>query len=202
MVWQDSRFSGGQRDGIAYSQSTDGGLTWSTPVQLNQAPAVQAFVPTVHIRDDGTIGVTYFDLRNNTTAPTLLADYWLVQSADGVAWTETHVAGPIDYATAPDARGLFLGDYMGLTSIGTTFVPVYGLTNPGNLDDRTDIFATLASRVAVAKSMGAGVPASAGPPTDALALTPELERAFADSVQRTVERRREPRLDRAPDPAR
>ncbi len=202
MVWQDSRFSGGQRDGIAYSQSTDGGLTWSTPVQLNQAPAVQAYVPTVHIRDDGTIGVTYYDLRNNTTAPTILADYWLVQSADGVTWTETHVAGPIDYATAPDARGLFLGDYMGLTSIGTTFVPVYGLTNPGNLDDRTDIFATLASRVAAAKSMGAGVPASAGPPTDALALTPELERAFADSVRRTVERRREPRLDRAPDPAR
>ena len=121
MAWQDSRFSGGQRDGIAYSQSTDGGLTWSTPVQLNQAPAVQAFVPTVHIRDDGTIGVTYYDLRNNTTAPTILADYWLVQSADGVTWTETHVAGPIDYATAPDARGLFLGDYMGLTSIGTTF---------------------------------------------------------------------------------
>ena len=70
MVWQDSRFSGGQRDGIAYSQSTDGGLTWSTPVGLNQAPAVQAFVPTVHIRDDGTIGVTYYALRNNTTAPT------------------------------------------------------------------------------------------------------------------------------------
>ncbi len=202
MVWQDSRFSGGQRDGIAYSQSTDGGLTWSTPVQLNQAPAVQAFVPTVHIRDDGTIGVTYYDLRNNTTAPTILADYWLVQSADGVTWTETHVAGPIDYATAPDARGLFLGDYMGLTSIGTTFVPVYGLTNPGKLDDRTDIFATLASRVAAAKSMGAGVPAAVGPPTDALALTPGLERAFTDSMQRTIERRREPRLDRAQDPAR
>ena len=91
---------------------------------------------------------------------------------------------------------------MGLTSIGTTFVPVYGLTNPGNLDDRTDIFATLASRVAAAKSMGAGVPAAVGPPTDALALTPELERAFTDSVQRTIERRREPRRDRAPDPAR
>lgn len=202
VVWQDARFSGGQRDGVAYSQSIDGGLTWSVPVPLNRVPGVQAFLPTVHIRDDGTIGVTYYDLRNNTTEPSILADYWLVQSADGVTWSETHVAGPLDYATAPNARGLFLGDYMGLTSMGTTFVPVYGLTNPGNLDDRTDIFATLASRVAAAKAIGEGTRAAAGPPTDALELTPELERAFADSVRRTIERRREPRLDRVPEPAR
>ena len=190
IVWQDSRFSGGQRDGVAYSRSTDGGLTWSVPVQLNRVAAVQAFLPTVHVRDDGTVGVTYYDLRNNPAEPTILADYWLVQSADGIVWTETHVAGPFDYATAPYARGLFLGDYMGLTSIGTTFVPVYALTNPGNLDDRTDIFATLASRIAAAKEADAGVPAFAGPPTDALVPTPDLERAFADGVRRTIERRR------------
>lgn len=202
IVWQDSRFSGGQRDGVAYSRSTDGGLTWSVPVQLNRVPAVQAFLPAVHVRDDGTVGVTYYDLRNDTAASSIITDCWLVQSADGVTWTETHVAGPFDYSTAPYARGLFLGDYMGLTSIGTTFVPVYGLTNPGNLDDRTDIFATLASTIAAAKEADAGVPAFAGPPTDAIVPTPELARAFAESVRRTIERRREPRGDRAPDSAR
>ena len=45
IVWQDSRFSGGQRDGVALSRSLDGGLTWTTPVQLNRVPAVQAFLP-------------------------------------------------------------------------------------------------------------------------------------------------------------
>ena len=84
-VWQDARFSSGVRDGIAFSRSADGGLTWSAPVRINTDPAVQAFVPTIHVRTDGTIGVTYYDLRSNTANPaTLPTDYWLTRSTDGV----------------------------------------------------------------------------------------------------------------------
>ena len=65
VAWQDSRFSGGQRDGIAMTQSSDGGVTWSAPVQVNADTTVQAFTPTINVRADGAIAVTYFDLRNN-----------------------------------------------------------------------------------------------------------------------------------------
>ena len=65
VVWQDSRFSGGALDGIAFSLSQDGGLTWSTPAQVNSVPSVQALLPTVTIRNDGVIGVTYYDFRNH-----------------------------------------------------------------------------------------------------------------------------------------
>ena len=41
-VWQDARFSSGARDGIALSRSTDGGLTWSVPLQINSVPSVAA----------------------------------------------------------------------------------------------------------------------------------------------------------------
>jgi hypothetical protein len=191
VAWQDSRFSGGQRDGIAFSRSFDGGLTWTTPVQINRVPSVQAFLPTVHIRDDGTIGVTHFDLRNNTSAASLLADYWLLQSSDGVTWRETRVASTFDYGTAPFARGLFLGDYMGLTSMGETFVPVSALANSGNATDRTDVVASLVSSAGAA-AKDEGVTFEAGPPTEALPLTPELDAALAASVRRTLERRREP----------
>ena len=47
VVWQDARFSGGVRDGIALSRSIDGGLTWSTPVQINSSLGTQAFTPSV-----------------------------------------------------------------------------------------------------------------------------------------------------------
>jgi len=53
-IWQDARFSGGARDGIALSRSIDGGLTWSAPLQINSAPSAQAFTPSVRAcqRDD------------------------------------------------------------------------------------------------------------------------------------------------------
>ncbi|HTL93781.1 MAG TPA: sialidase family protein, partial [Steroidobacteraceae bacterium] len=78
VVWQDSRFSMGKYDGIALARSTDGGQTWSAPVQVNADTKVQAFTPTVSVRGDGVLAVTYFDLRNNTTpaANTLYADCW------------------------------------------------------------------------------------------------------------------------------
>jgi hypothetical protein len=55
VTWQDSRFSSGTHDGIAFSRSTDGGFTWSAPVRVNSVAGVPAFSPTVAIRDDGTL---------------------------------------------------------------------------------------------------------------------------------------------------
>ena len=143
-VWQDSRFSAGARDGIVFAQSSDGGATWSAPVQINGAPSAQAFLPGVTIRDDGTIGVTYYDMRNDTAdAATLLVDVWLATSRDGTTWSERHVAGPLDFNVAPVAEGgLFVGDYQGLTAAGNTFAALFARTNP-DLANRTDIFASV-----------------------------------------------------------
>lgn len=141
VVWQDARFTG-QRDAIAYARSMDGGLTWTAPVRVNSNPGVAAFTPQVHVLANGTIGVTYYDLRSDTASPdTLLTDYWLARSADGVTWSETRVAAPFDLAIAPIAGGYFLGDYMALASAGTTFLALHARTT-GNLVNRTDIFLT------------------------------------------------------------
>ena len=133
------------------SRSLDGGLTWSAPLRINGNPAVPAFIPTVAIRDDGVIGVTYFDFRGNTPDPsTLWTSYWLATSSDGVTWEERAIAGPFDLATAPLVGGkLFLGDYMGLASVGTTFLPFFGQTT-GDPNNRTDIFAARARSAAAA----------------------------------------------------
>jgi hypothetical protein len=139
VAWQDARFTQA-RDAIALARSTDGGLTWSTPVRVNADPGVWAFTPQVHVREDGVIGVTYYDLRSNTAdTATLPADFWLARSSDGVNWTETRVSGAFNLATAPFAGGYFLGDYTGLVSAGTTFVPFYAKTT-GNASSLNDIF--------------------------------------------------------------
>ena len=140
LTWQDARFSGGQFDAVALSRSTDGGLTWSAPVAINRIASTSAFTPTLQVRADGVVGVLHYDLRNRTAGSALLADAWLLTSRDGLNWTETHVSGPFDLGAAPNARGLFLGDYQGLLGAGADFVPVLVVSAPGDAGNRTDVF--------------------------------------------------------------
>ncbi|HEY0767120.1 MAG TPA: sialidase family protein, partial [Steroidobacteraceae bacterium] len=162
VAWQDSRFSGGQHDGIAMSQSSDGGMTWSVPVQVNADHNVQAFTPTIHVRADGVIGVTYYDLRNNTSSlpGTLLTDCWLVTSSDaGVTFKESHLSGPFDLRLAPDSQGLFLGDYESLASTANGFLPFFVQTDAGS-QVRSDAFIAFPPASAAAQAMAAGAVAS------------------------------------------
>jgi hypothetical protein len=142
VVWQDARFNGFLADAVAFSQSTDGGRTWSAPIKVNLTPPSipsgnqQAFTPSVHVSSDGTVAVTYYDFRNNTPDPaTLPTDYFLVHCHGNCtvpsAWTnEVRVTDtPFDMRQAPDAGGFFTGDYEGLASVGTTFTPFFSQTH-------------------------------------------------------------------------
>ncbi|MDT5038150.1 MAG: hypothetical protein QOE03_3335, partial [Micromonosporaceae bacterium] len=144
-AWQDSRFTAGARDAIALSRSTDGGLTWSDPVPVNHDLSVPAFSPALAAGTDGTVGVTYYDFRSNTPDPTTLpTDYWLATSRNATSWSDRHVAGPFDLATAPRADrpvagSRYLGDHHGLVAAGPFFIPLFPATT-GNPTNPTDIF--------------------------------------------------------------
>ncbi len=159
VAWQDSRFRG--VDGMVVAKSTDDGRTWSAPVPVNQTPTTipladqQAFIPAIDVAGDGTVAVTYYDFRNNTPAPGVPTDYFIVHChPSGAAgcthaadWgDEAHLAGPFDIEQAPAARGptgFFVGDYEGLAHVGSTFVPVLTAVNDGQPTNRTDIFETV-----------------------------------------------------------
>ena len=189
-AWQDSRFSGGVRDGIAFSRSVDGGATWSAPVQVNRVPAVQALLPAVTVRTDGTIGVLYYDMRDDTAdAATLLVDAWLATSTDGIAWTEHHVAGPFDFSRAPVADGgLFVGDYQGLASAAGEFAGFFAQTNadPAN---RTDVFAAVFRSIA-GRMFDTAKTAYRASDGAAAAAAPAWEQRLQDSARRTLRQRR------------
>jgi len=107
---------------------------------------------------NGTVGVTYYDLRSNTAdTSTLPTELILARSLDGIGWTEHRVSAPFDLATAPVARGYFLGNYQGLASADSVFIPVYVRTNSGDTANRTDVFAVATRSLA---APGSSAPSS------------------------------------------
>jgi hypothetical protein len=148
VVWTDARFSGFQRDGVAFSKSTDGGLTWSAPAQVNRATNAQAFTPAV-AAGAGGVAVTYFDFRKDTSAAgTLLANAWrLVSADDGNTWRESPVYGPFDLNSAPlTTEGRFIGDYQGLVAAGGDFLAFFAAANSENAANPSSIYATATER--------------------------------------------------------
>ncbi len=153
-VWQEASFNAAGTSKIAFSESTDGGLHWTTPIRIDQSPGdTPAFTPQVHAAADGTVGVVYYDLESATTAQPGLTDTFIVHChamcATAASWTangETKVSttGPFDMTAAPDAGGYFVGDYDGLTAIGTTFVPFYDVAAPLATTGATDTFSNKA----------------------------------------------------------
>ncbi len=184
MVWQDARFSKGDHDGIAFSKSSDGGNTWSPPVEVNGRPEVQAFTPSVTVKADGTIGVTYYDFRYNTGDSSLPTTLWLAQSTDGLHWGETQIAGPFDLTTAPDAEGLFLGDYQGLDAVGSEFLPFFVKTNSGNTNNRTDVWAR--PPASVARNVQSFSIAHAAP---GASIGPDFRTRITANIVRVLQRR-------------
>jgi hypothetical protein len=149
-VWQDSRFSGFRFDEVAFSMSVDGGLTWSAPTKANRTPGnalnplrQQAFLPSVAVTGNGTVVVTYYDFRNDGSVGEL-ADHFAVHChapcAGGAGFGDearlTDVS--FDILNAPVARGLFLGDYVGLAARGRDAFAIF--TQPHGADKSSVFF--------------------------------------------------------------
>ena len=150
LVWQDVRFTG--QDAIAFTMSTNGGVSWSAPVRINKTPRnpnplrQQAFVPSIEVGPRGQLVVTYYDFRNDRDNGREATDFWAVfcdsratNCRQPASWgLERRLTNQsFDMLDAPIARGHFLGDYMGLTRAGNAVIPVFGIATA---PDRTALF--------------------------------------------------------------
>jgi hypothetical protein len=132
-AWVDARFNGFNYNSVVVSISSDRGLTWSAPVQVNQTPTSialadqQAFTPSIAVSQNGTVAVSYYDLRNpDQQTAGLPTDFWMVFGRPQQDLTQAGNWGSEQRLTtssfnmelAPFVGGFFLGDYMGLTAGG------------------------------------------------------------------------------------
>lgn len=147
LAWQSYLFNDRSDSEIAVMRSTNHGRTWSNPHRGNTDLDGQAFNPSIAVSEDGTLGLAYYDFRRDGQSETQLAtDFWFRTSTDGgVTFSDDqHVAGRFDFDAAPKSGSArFIGDYFGMTTVGTTFVSVFTKTNcldtscPSN---RTDVY--------------------------------------------------------------
>lgn len=129
---------------IFVAASSDGGATWSSPLVVKHQTA-QTFQPTLAVAPDGTVGVTFYDTRNDVAGDSqLTTDVWFAHSHDqGLTWSEVHVAGPFDVRSSgySPGQGYILGDYFGLAANGHRFVAAFVGGAPIAVEPPTDIFA-------------------------------------------------------------
>ncbi len=187
-VWADGRFSNFSHEDIAFSMSTNGGLTWSNPIKVNQTPTnipagnQQAFTPSVAVAASGTVAVSYYDFRNNTGGPGLATDYWLVHASSGftnpTSWQGSEqllTTTSFNMENAPSAGGLFLGDYQGLSAGGVGENGFYSLFGQANATAGT-------STIWFRDPSPATMPAATGPASSvALPVRPSALGSLADS---------------------
>jgi hypothetical protein len=125
---------------IAVVRSRDGGASWSTAT--SPGVGAYAFEPAIAAGPDGTVGVLWYDLRDDRPGDAALtADVWFAQSRDrGASWRETHVAGPTDLRTGALPRQNRVGEYQGLAPAGSGFAAIFTLAAPFAEDGPTDVF--------------------------------------------------------------
>jgi hypothetical protein len=136
VVWQDGRFSPFGASAAVISRSTDGGETWSEPQPVHDVsnPINQAFLPTVAVAADGTVGVLFYDFRNDVFGdPELSTDVFLTRlnpDLDILGETRlTETSFDMRQMLITGFRGFFPGDYVGLDTAGNDFVAAFTVAN-------------------------------------------------------------------------
>jgi len=144
LVWHRIESTSSSQIQFVKVKSVEGGVHFTAPAPV-AVETTQAFLPTVAVSPAGTVGVTYFDFRNDVLGDAeLTTDLWFRHSHDGGAtWSETHLAGPFDLRPAPLLGVYPLGDYFGLAPMGRTGFGAVWIQTIGPQDqdqDNTDAF--------------------------------------------------------------
>jgi hypothetical protein len=84
-----TRFSNGDQGDVMFAKSTDGGLTWSAPVRINDDPTPNntQWFGTMSVAPNGRIDAVWLDTRNDITGGDNSALYYSYSIDQGDTWS-------------------------------------------------------------------------------------------------------------------
>jgi hypothetical protein len=142
MVWDDYRTG---NSNVRFTRSSDGGLSWSSSITVNDVTADQHFFSAISVAGGG-IAVAWYDSRLGQFANGTITglDVFYAQSVDGgssfsnsVRITSTSFNPNIVLRTdGPNTLEHFMGDYISITATPAFVYPVW--TDNRNACDTTD----------------------------------------------------------------
>lgn len=132
--------AGAQSGRVLVGSSPNGGKTWRPPQPVASLRA-QTLQPAIAVARDGTVGITWYDFRNDKPGDNALTtDYWFAYSRDdGQHWHEHHLAGPFNLRTSR-RTGRPVGVYQGLAGLQHGFAATFIQTKPQAKYGSEDVF--------------------------------------------------------------
>jgi hypothetical protein len=130
--------SGADEADIFFTRSSDGGVSWSAPIVVNDdGTTTDQFHPAIAVKPNGDIDIVWYDKRNSAGDDQW--DVYLAASGDGGASftsnlrvTDSSFTSPTDLSGAP-----WIGEYLGLEVDATTAAMAF---TSGVGDARGDVF--------------------------------------------------------------
>jgi hypothetical protein len=154
---------GGSGSDIVLFKSTDGGMTYTGPVRVNQdgkdSPRDQ-FQPWMAVTDNGQIDIEYFDRRSDPN--NFFIDTYMSRSNDGgKTFADTRVGRRLwDPRLNPpiSVSGEFIGDYQGIVADDVVAIPFWNSTQDNSLPasdpDHSPYQEVFAARIPNTKAFG------------------------------------------------
>jgi hypothetical protein len=143
--WCDQK-NGLSNTDVWLSKSTDGGVTWSEAIRVNQDKTKrhQFFTWMTVDQSDGALYFVYYDRRNHNSTQT---DVYLSASYDG---GETFHDFKLNNKPFTPTEDQFLGDYLNIAAVDGVIRPIY----PRMDHSKMTLWVTLVSKADLIKSIG------------------------------------------------
>ena len=126
-VWDDGRFRSDAKNDVVLSKSTDGGVTWSSPVRISGGPTndkINHYNAAITVGETGIVHVMWRQRDESGTSPmfTDVIDTYYSESSDGGTTWST----PLKVNSTPSQpwygafsrQGTFEGDYNQIATAG------------------------------------------------------------------------------------